>query len=110
MTIRVRFESGLVVQYNSATYVQWGSQAFPVHCLYTREGGAIVAGVPLSCVVEFVTPCQIEKPHETENPTRAATLLARDPRAVETWNGGGRALALLKRQLRGFDARARSWR
>ena len=54
--ICVRFPTGLVLQYNDVHYLERRDG-------YTdgrdAEGGKLIAQVPNTCVIEYVTPCRV---------------------------------------------------
>jgi hypothetical protein len=57
--ITVRFENGLSIQYNTATYLT-RSQAGGYTRILTKEDGALIAQVPTAlCVVELIPACHI---------------------------------------------------
>ena len=75
--IRVRFDSGLVVQYNDATFVEAGET---FHRLKSQEGGAVIARVPLSCIVEFAPPCRTYREGAEMNGAQIEALVRRNVR------------------------------
>ena len=58
--IVVRFESGLTIQYNTATYVERIPFDNPVIVrILTAKDGHVIAYAPIAAVIEWVTPCRV---------------------------------------------------
>lgn len=57
MTARVRFSSGLCIQYNDATYA---TRHAGFTDLLSKKDGIWIAQVPSECVIEWVHPCRID--------------------------------------------------
>lgn len=106
MTARVRFANGQVVQYNSASKVEYSPSGIIV---LKDANNFIQAQVPpgSDCVVEWVHPCSVTWPgKDLEGMVRAIKELGRD---TCTYSDSLR-LAELKKHLEGFDARRRCWK
>ena len=65
--ITVRFPTGFSVQYNSATTVEYGTDA-KWTILYDRPGGNQIATIVGPCLIERTAPCR------TYNPVADTTL------------------------------------
>jgi hypothetical protein len=106
--ITVRFPTGFSVQYNTATYVVWGSVGQRT-TLLDRKDGTPLAFVPAECIVEFVQPCRtynanlapaslVQLLNETiDSPARRQQLSNYD-------------LAELKRRLTEFNGKRKGWK
>lgn len=73
--IRVRFASGLVVQYNDAHTAYCATDTRPYHELWTtskEKGGHLVVIAPRESVIEWYSPCRVySSQHEPEELGRA---------------------------------------
>lgn len=71
--IRVRFDSGLVLQYNEAGWIEPGAGYSDLWT--SRDKTKYVAQVPNTCVIEAVEPCRIYR-HDREGPTDNLSVIA----------------------------------
>lgn len=91
--IRVRFDTGLVLQYNDANYVEAGET---FHRIKKSSTSDTVARVPVSCVVEFYAPCRVYREGQEMNGAQIEGLVRRNVR-LQRMNRELRAKARVKR-------------
>jgi hypothetical protein len=105
--ITVRFDTGFSVQYNGAHYVE--TTAHPAgggyHDLLTSKGGNWVARLPITALIEWVTPCRIYDAKHAPAELAKAVLQAIDNREFDGYD-----LASMKRALRDFNALRKKWK
>jgi hypothetical protein len=54
--IRVRFSTGLVLQYNDVNHLDRGANYTDARA---KKGDYLIAQIPNDCVIEYVFPCRI---------------------------------------------------
>ncbi len=69
----VRFDTGFSVQYNRATFIRWASVSQSSHMIFEREGGGLIACVPGSAIVEWISPCRT---YNARDESKDAEILA----------------------------------
>lgn len=104
--MRVRYPTGLVVQYNTANLLKYQTGVWELYTKDPEKGGAWIASLsPESgALVEVVTPCAVERPTDC-SPARALEIVRAHLHDVR-----GASLARLKIELRGFNAKTLRWR
>jgi len=57
--ITVRFPNGQAVQYNNGHFLEtWGDMV----TVKDKKDGCLIAEVPKTCIIEWVTPCRVYNP------------------------------------------------
>jgi len=107
MSMTVRFPNGQAVTYNSADWVLWSGGVRENHELYTKEGGNLVAVVPPTCIVEFMSPCKVE--NVCLVPTLEVALSKVWAEAREASWRDCQSLADVKRLLADFNMQTKCW-
>lgn len=102
--IRVRFPSGLVLQYNGATKIAYRSDCHVMELRTSTEGWIASIQDSAGAVAELVEPCSIEQPGDSSLARAAEQVAGRVRRVAPS------LLAELKRQLQYFNARTWTWR
>lgn len=83
--IRVRFDTGLVLQYNSVFFVDWSNAGKIV--VRDKKDGRLIAVIPETAVVEYDTPCRVyhqEGELTGETAARVEALVRRNVRLQRT--------------------------
>ena len=71
--IRVRFDSGLVLQYNEAGWIEAGAGYADLWT--SRDKVKFIAQVPNTCVIESTPPCRVYR-HDHEGPEDTLAVIA----------------------------------
>ena len=101
--------SGLALTYNTAYWVEPASSTSGHHVLYTKdpaEGGEFIVRLPGTVAIEFVDPCKVEATIQDLTIRSALRLLRRSIRRAENRYD----VAMLKRELRDFNAHTYTWK
>jgi hypothetical protein len=105
----VRFASGFSIRYNTASYVIRREAGYTD--LYEKKDGRWIAQVPTSgCVIEITPACKVyDAMHDSGEMIDSVVRRVLGREVGNRWNEG-KQLAVLKRALASFDARAKCWK
>lgn len=108
--IEVRFPTGVVVVYRTATQVVYHEQSQSWRLL-TKEGGSVVAVLMASagCIIELEKPVSVENPLVRMTGETALEYVVSHLREFGGWHQS-RLLKRLKSEMGAFDARDLTWK
>jgi hypothetical protein len=97
--LTVRFPNGQAVQYNTANHASRGANYTDI---YTRQGGAWVAQVPNTAIIESTPACRVYNPL----PSSAIDIVLEMLREKVT----DRRLSVMKRLLAKYNTKTGLWK
>lgn len=113
MSAFVVTETGVVIEYPAANYVEWFEMGALIARLYTdRTKSTFVAGVPRGCVVSFRRPGVVQQAQDARQLSleNSLELIATCVKLVKVTYSNRVRLKNLKAALNDFDARSGAWK